>query len=340
MPIEMNTKFNKSDYILLTVYFVIATAMNAYAYYLEDSNIIEYFVDFPSQIISALLLIYLFMYWLIPTYIVNQKKYVHFIFFGLLIMFVIGIVDHTLWFWSGNNDWNKYPTGLSFFLEGTSSSANNMSLPFGLLLTKKFYESQTQIIDIQKQQKENELKLLRSQLDPHFLFNNLNTLDALIDSNPTKAKEYINRLSLIYRYLIQTKDAEVMELSEELNLAENYLFLIKIRFGNDYDFKITKNTELSDKFIPTGAVQALLENVVKHNKAQNNTKIMTSIEVNDDWLIVTNTKSKLASTQESFGTGLENLKARYQLLSDRNIEIKESSLEYKISIPIIKLSQE
>jgi LytS/YehU family sensor histidine kinase len=215
-----------------------------------------------------------------------------------------------------------------------------MSLPFGLLLTKKFYESQTQIIDIQKQQKENELKLLRSQLDPHFLFNNLNTLDALIDSNPEKAKEYINRLSLIYRYLIQTKDAEVMELSEELNLAENYLFLIKIRFGNDYDFKITKNTGLSEKFIPTGAVQALLENVVKHNKAQNNTKIMTSIEVNDDWLIVTNTKSKLASTQESFGTGLENLKARYQLLSDRNIEIKENSLDYKISIPIIKLSQE
>ncbi len=336
----MNTKLNKSDYILLIVYFVVSTAMNAYDYYLEDSNSIEYLVDFFSQIISTFLLIYLFMYWLIPTYIVNKKKYIHFVFLGLLIMFVIGILQYTLGYWSGGNDWNKFPTRMTLFLIGIYNSTEIMGLPFALLLTKKFYESQTQIIDIQKQQKENELKLLRSQLDPHFLFNNLNTLDALIDSNPEKAKEYINRLSLIYRYLIQTKDAEVMELSEELNLAENYLFLIKIRFGSDYDFKITKNSELSNKFIPTGAVQALLENVVKHNKAQNNTKIITSIEVNDDWLIVTNTKSKLTSTQESFGTGLENLKARYQLLSDKNIEINESSLEFEISIPIIKLSQE
>ena len=335
----MNTKFNKSDFLLLTVYFVVATAMNTYVYYREDANIIEYLIDFPSQIISALLLIYLFMYWLIPTYIVKKTKYAHFVFFGLLVMFVIGVVDHTLWFWSENNDWNKYSTGLSLFLEGISNSSELMGLPFALLLTKKFYESQTQIIDIQKQQKENELKLLRSQINPHFLFNNLNTLDALIDSHPKKAKEYINRLSLIYRYLIQTKDAEVMELSKEISIAENYLFLIKTRFGNDYDFKITKTTELSDKFIPTGAIQTLLENVVKHNKSEKNT-IKTTIEVNEYWLIVTNTKSKLESRQESLGTGLENLKARYQLLSDYKMKITESVTEFKISIPIIKLSQE
>ena len=75
--------------------------------------------------------------------------------------------------------------------------AENTGLPFGLLLAKKYYEGQIQFLSVQKQQKENELKLLRSQLDPHFLFNNLNTLDALIDRNPTNAKEYINRLSLI-----------------------------------------------------------------------------------------------------------------------------------------------
>ena len=116
--------------------------------------------------------------------------------------------------------------------------ANSIGMPFGLVLAKKFYEGQNKILVIEKQQKENELKLLRSQIDPHFLFNNLNTLDSLIDSDAEKAKEYINRLSLIYRYLIKTKDAEVMELSEEIELAENYIFLIKTRFENDYDFKI------------------------------------------------------------------------------------------------------
>lgn len=112
------------------------------------------------------------------------------------------------------------------------------AFPFALLLTKKFYEGQSQILKIEKQQKENELKLLRSQIDPHFLFNNLNTLDSLIDSDSEKAKEYINRLSLIYRYLIQTKDAEVMELQSEIQFAENYIFLIETRFGNDYKFTV------------------------------------------------------------------------------------------------------
>jgi len=171
------------------------------------------------------------------------------------------------------------------------------------------------------------------------LFNNLNTLDALIDSNPSKAKEYINRLSLIYRYLIQTKDAEIMELDEELSLAENYIFLIKTRFGTDYDFEIIKNTKTVDKFIPTGALQTLLENVVKHNKAQNKIVIKTTILIGDEWLIITNTKSK-GITNESLGTGLKNLKARYKLLSNEQIMIEETEQTYKIAIPIINLSDE
>jgi LytS/YehU family sensor histidine kinase len=212
-----------------------------------------------------------------------------------------------------------------------------IGLPLGILLIKKFYEGQQELVLIQNQQKENELKLLRSQLDPHFLFNNLNTLDSLIDSNPEKAKEYINRLSLIYRYLIQTKDAEVMELSEELELIKNYIFLIKTRFGNDYEFTIEENIGLHDKFIPTGALQTLLENVVKHNKPQNGKEIKAKIIIEDEALKVINTKSDTISKNESFGTGLENLKTRYQLLSDKEVIIINTDKEYHISIPIIKL---
>jgi two-component system LytT family sensor kinase len=149
------------------------------------------------------------------------------------------------------------------------------------------------LVETEKQRKENNLKLLRSQIDPHFLFNNLNTLDFLIDSNPEKAKEYISRLPLIYRYLIKTKDAEVMELANEIELAKNYIFLIQTRFGNDYEFNIEKNISLADKFIPTGALQNLLENVVKHNKYDGTKSIKTTIQINEGWLIITNTKSKI-----------------------------------------------
>jgi sensor histidine kinase YesM len=335
----MKTKFNKSDFLLLASYFLVSISLGVYQYYQDDAYLQEYFIDFPLQIVNTLILIYLFMVWLIPEYFIKRKKYFHFVFFGLLIMISVGVLQRYIGFWSGKNDWNKFPSFTVLILDAISGTAEMIGLPFALLLTKKFYEGQTKMIGIEKQQKENELKLLRSQLDPHFLFNNLNTLDALIDTHPEKAKEYINRLSLIYRYLIKTKDAEVMELSEELDLTNNYIFLIKTRFGNDYDFKITKNTSIENKFIPTGALQTLLENVVKHNKAQNGIQIKTTILIGDDWLVITNTKSK-GITNETLGTGLENLKSRYHLLSDKNILIEDKENTYKIAIPIIKLIKE
>lgn len=332
----MNTKLNKSDLFVLGIYFAVSYTIQGVDYYERKALLREYLLDFPSECIAICATIFLFVFWLIPKF-VQEKKYVLFAILGLLILIVCTAMEYTVGFWTGNNDWNKYPKGFNFIINMINRGAQQTAFPFALLLTKKFYEGQNQYLKIEKQQKENELKLLRSQIDPHFLFNNLNTLDSLIDSNTEKAKEYINRLSLIYRYLIQTKDAEVMELSKEIELAENYMFLIKTRFENDYDFKIDINTHIEDKFIPTGALQTLLENVVKHNKPQNGNAIKTDIIVEDDVLKVINTKSNINPKNESFGTGLDNLKTRYQLLSDKEVIIINTDKEYNISIPIIKL---
>jgi LytS/YehU family sensor histidine kinase len=257
---------------------------------------------------------------------------------GLFTILSIGVIERVTGFLTNGSSWDKFPTTYNLILYSIFNGADSIGLPLGILITNKFYHSQIQISKIEKQQKENELKLLRSQIDPHFLFNNLNTLDSLIDSDSDKAKEYINRLSLIYRYLIQSKDAEVMELSDELQFAENYKYLIETRFGTDYSFRFNYESDVTNKFIPTGALQALLENVVKHNKANNKT-IVTNIVIKNDSLTVSNTKaSKL--NKESLGTGLQNLQSRYQLLSDRNVIIENSNTHFVVSIPIIKLSEE
>jgi two-component system LytT family sensor kinase len=335
----MNTKLNKLDFLILATYFIGDFIIQGEQYYQREALLKEYLLDFPAELIATCTTIYLFVFWITPK-LVNEKKYFLFGIIGMLIMIVSSGIEYTIGLWSGNNsDWSKYPKGFDFVVQMLSRSVRNVSFPFALILSKKFYEGQTQYLKIEKQQKENELKLLRSQIDPHFLFNNLNTLDSLIDSDAEKAKEYINRLSLIYRYLIQTKDAEVMELSKELQFAENYIFLINTRFGDDYEFTIEKNISILDKFIPTGAIQALLENVVKHNKSEDKTPIKTTITINDGWLILTNTKSNTASNQESFGTGLENLKTRYKLLSDQQIQIHNMDKKFEVFIPIITLSE-
>lgn len=335
----MNNKLNKSDFIILAVYFAVSFTIQGVEYYERGAMLREYIFDFPVELFAICSTIFLFVFVLIPKF-VNEKKYLLFIVLGITSMIVFTAFGYTVGFWSGGNDWSKYPKGLDFVLEMINRGSQEMAFPFALLLTKKFYEGQNELVKIEKQQKENELKLLRAQIDPHFLFNNLNTLDSLIDSNTEKAKEYINRLSLIYRYLIKTKDAEVMELSEEIELAENYMFLIKTRFENDYDFKIAIKTEIENKFIPTGALQTLLENVVKHNKPLHGNAIKTIISIEENKLIIVNTKSNIQSKNESFGTGLENLKSRYKLLSDKETVIINTEKEFKISIPIIKLVEE
>ncbi|QOD59629.1 histidine kinase [Polaribacter haliotis] len=334
----MNTKLNKSDWIILAIIFGTNILLNSYDYYREGNQLIEYLIDFPTSTILSIFIILVFIRKIVPEFLVKRKNYVLFLISSLLLLIIVGSLDNAIGRLSAGKSLSTITERLSFLIGGLYNSTDMVGLPLGILLIKKFYEGQQELVTIQKEQKENELKLLRSQIDPHFLFNNLNTLDALIDSNPTKAKEYINRLSLIYRYLIQTKDAEVMELSKEISFAENYIFLIKTRFGNDYEFKIEENTSIKDKFIPTGAIQALLENVVKHNKSDGKTPIKTTILINDGWLIITNSKSDVVSKPASFGTGLENLKARYRLLSDEQIQIHDMDKKFEVFIPVIELT--
>ncbi|MEM6722174.1 MAG: histidine kinase [Bacteroidota bacterium] len=337
----MDTKLNKSDYILIIIFFGVSVLMTVNQYVIEGNKFIEYAIDIPTFIILDLTIIFAFIYWLIPNYIINEKKYFHFTFWGVTLMILAGFLEDILGYYSGKGDLEGFNYfGFTRSLRYISRTSESIGLLFGLLLAKKYYENQIIFSNIKEKQKENELKLLRSQISPHFLFNNLNTLDALIDSDKEKAKEYLNRLSLIYRYLIQTKDAEVMELNEELNLAENYIFLIKTRFGNDYDFTITKNVALENKFVPTGAIQTLLENIAKHNRSQHGKIIKAQLTIGEDWLTIRNTKSMLKPNKDSLGTGLKNLEYRYKLLSDQKPEIIDTVADFTVKIPIIKLSEE
>lgn len=334
----MNTKLNKSDWIILSLVFGVTILLGCIDYYKEGNKWIEYVIDFPTSTFLSIAIILIFIQKIIPTFLIDKNNYLLFFLISTLLLTSFGTLDKIIGLLSAGKSLNSINDIVTFLQRGLYNAVDMIGFPLGILLIKKFYEGQQELVLVQKQQKENELKLLRSQIDPHFLFNNLNTLDSLIDSNPTKAKEYINKLSQIYRYLIQTKDAEVMELTKEVELAKNYIFLIKTRFGADYNFKIEKNISLDDKFLPTGAIQSLLENVVKHNKSQFNEPIKTTIAINEGWLIITNSKSEIVSKQESFGTGLDNLKGRYQLLSDKKIQVHNMDKKFEVFIPIIQLT--
>jgi len=209
----------------------------------------------------------------------------------------------------------------------------------GILLAKKYFEGQQDVLKLEAETKTNELRALRSQVNPHFLFNNLNSLDELIDSNPAEAKKYVNRLAQLYRYLINSKDNDVVTLKEEMAFAENYIYLLKQRYGESYVFNIEADLDnYENVLIPPASLQLILENVVKHNIGNIDNPLKTNILLTDSHITIENEKRSKKSISD-MGTGINNLTLRYNLLSDRPIKIDDKEDSFSISLPLIPLLQ-
>ncbi|MEL6562740.1 MAG: histidine kinase [Bacteroidota bacterium] len=354
----INTKFNKSDYLLLIIYFAAFMFVELYDHtfhfhqvtynfirpdgssysQVNTSPTLEgYFAGVPASLISSFSIVLIFFMWLIPNFLIKKENYFIFSMQGILVLAAFGIFRITTWHWAYHIPWETYPPVHDLIIKALNNSASSAGLPLGILLAKKYYETKVELAQTEKKQKEGELKLLQAQLSPHFLFNNLNTLDALISSDPEQAKKYIAHLSALYRYLINTKDQEVVSLNEELSMIKNYFYLIETRFGKVYVFEVKGQLPKADKYLPVGALQVLIENVVKHNRVMAGKSIQTTITIEDEQVTVTNTKDQISESRESFGTGLKNLKERYALLFDKEMKVSDSESKFQVCIPLIEL---
>lgn len=333
---KYNITLNKTDWLIITIFFSCYAVLLTIGF-VEDHPIKNVCVYFISSAIFSILTILSMINFIIPKFIVEKKQLFLFTLSTILVFTLFGMCDYLMNFFGGHK-WSEFPSLINLFLNSVFRLTETAGLILGVLLTKKHYESIMVINEIEKARKDNELKLLRSQLNPHFLFNNLNSLNALIDTDTELAKEYTDRLSKIYRYLIKTKDNDIIELQKEIDFAENYIFLVKTRFDKSYHFVLkNKLTDINNKFIPTSALQTLLENVIKHNKSTLKTTVYVVITITNDTITVYNTKTHLNSDTISFGIGLENLQKRYSNLTNKTLIIDDDKDYFSATIPVIKL---
>lgn len=177
---------------------------------------------------------------------------------------------------------------------------------------------------------------LKNQVNPHFLFNSLNALSSLVYDDQEKAVEFIRKLAQVYRYVLDKKDMELVSLNDELTFLKNYIFLQKIRFGENLRLELDVKSE--EGMVPPIALQTLVENAIKHNVVSEKKPLTISIEVGKEICVVRNNiQEKLE--KDSTGIGLSNLRSRYDFLSDRQIEIENSNNEFIVKVPILNLSQ-
>lgn len=189
---------------------------------------------------------------------------------------------------------------------------------------------------LQREQISSQYEALKNQVNPHFLFNSLNALSSLIYEDPGKAIEFINRLSDVYRYVLDSKDKEVVSLSEELQFVNSYLFLLEARF--EENLKVRIDVSGNSGFIPPMALQMLIENAVKHNEISDDHPFSVKISKKGNYMYVVNQLQPRVQKGDGSGIGLENIRSRYSVLSDLPVLVEHSDIEFSVGIPILQIS--
>jgi sensor histidine kinase YesM len=201
-----------------------------------------------------------------------------------------------------------------------------------------FFVNWKKSVVMQEQMKREQLALqyetLKSQVNPHFLFNSLNAVTSLISTDPDKAILFVKKLSEVFRYVLEQKDNEIITLNQELQFLDSYIFLQKIRFGEN----LTVNIDVPNRnlLIVPLSLQMLMENAIKHNVISKEFPLTINISSKDGNYLVVSNNLKKKPALGSNNLGLENIRSRYQFFTANPVIVTESESEFWVEIPLIE----
>ena len=188
---------------------------------------------------------------------------------------------------------------------------------------------------LKKESLSSRYEVLKQQVNPHFLFNSLNVLTNLVYEDPDLSAQFIKKLSEVYRYVLETHKKEVLPLEEELAFVRSYVFLQKMRYGDqlEVEFDLPRGKSV---LIPPLALQMLIENAIKHNEISDRHPLRIRVECQEGNILVTNAIRKRERLPErSEKIGLANIRSRYELLSDRPVVTEEMNGQFVVALPAI-----
>lgn len=193
--------------------------------------------------------------------------------------------------------------------------------------------------DLRNESLQAQIRALKSQVDPHFLFNNLNTLSSVVHSDPDKAEHFIQQLSKLYRHMLEVQDTTLITVKEELGLLDAYVYLLKTRFGDNLRVTIAVPEAYHERRIIPFALQIVVENAMKHNVVSAAKPLNVKIEVVQDKIVVTNNLQRKLHAVPSTGKGLKNINARVRLLhEEEEVESVVTADQFIVLLPIFPAS--
>lgn len=188
---------------------------------------------------------------------------------------------------------------------------------------------------LQRMRSQAELAALKAQVDPHFLFNSLNTLGHLILRDPQRGREFCDLLAEVYRYVLASRERDLVPLAEELTFVRNYHRLLALRFGATVQLECEPRLDAAAAWLPPLALQTLLENAVKHNQGSADAPLRVRLQRADDRVRVSNAVRVRSIARPSSGLGLRNLDERCRLLTGRSLERRLDGGIFEVRIPLV-----
>lgn len=209
----------------------------------------------------------------------------------------------------------------------------------GLYRFEKFKATATETEQLKKEYLHSQLLGLKSQMNPHFLFNGLNTLSSLIHEDAERAEEFLDQMSKVYRYLLRNNEEQLVSVATELNFIRSYYFLLKARHAEGLHLTIDVETSVLNQHIPPLTLQMIMENSIHSNAISRAHPLAIHITTENGWIQITNSVQPRIAAREEQAEVIDNIRNKFRLLCQQEIEVTVTEKFRRISLPLIPSPQ-
>lgn len=299
----------------------------------------ELMIDFSISFLYSLFVWYFNIYSLpkfsiqnISTSFFNKKLLIS-LSLGIVVMAALVFLHHIIF--------PKYGFNTMILMYEFRAILINLTIYMFLYLLYQSYNSQQISLELEQIRTDNlhaQYELLKQQINPHFLFNSLNTLKSMIDIKDESSGDFVVRLADFYRFTLDNRKLDLIPLKKELAILDAYVFLLISRFEDGIEFKIDIQEELLNSYIPPFTLQLLCENCIKHNIVSLAHPLIIKLYSEDEYIIIENNFQPKNTPQESAGIGIENIRERYKHFAEKELIILQNDINFTVKLPIVNES--
>ncbi|REC50278.1 sensor histidine kinase [Chryseobacterium pennipullorum] len=293
-----------------------------------------------AMVNSAITAAFSVIMWYINIYMLNRtkKRRQHISYSRLMVVLAFGMVIMFGLAWIQQLILSHINFGPVMLMIEVRGILINLVCYMFLNLLQNNYTGQQVLLELEKVKSDNlgaQYELLKQQINPHFLFNSLNTLKLMAETHDEETVDFIVKLSDFYRFTLESRKLDLISIQEEMKIVDAYLFLQKARFGEGILFTNQLGEEATATLIPPFTLQLLVENCIKHNIVSQSKPLHIKIYTSGDTITIENAIQRKINPEDSLGVGLDNIKMRYKHLLEKDITINSDEKTFQIKLPLI-----